>query len=299
MSTAMAERITAMRQTVVAARKNIDTGGFTPLDIAIYLGALVKLEPGESNKGKSQIIRDIMVCDGDSEGKKQRDWLNLEHEVGLAIACQYIAKHGSVPTGQTVNGKPEYLDVSTVGPEDVFDLEASEKMGKLIYGQDFLQVCALLEQAQPAYKFEITHTPGEGGKIFANGEILEVLPAGSLKKVPGGAPVTPPATAAAGTAADIEEADKAALVAFANRQSVEVNDGMTMDQLTEAIKEFEYPMVGVEDAQLIKKGYQASEINHDAFITSEEAALLEAHGLGDGIVRPVAATARGPRRRAK
>jgi len=296
MSSTMQERIAAMRQTVAAARKNIDTGGFTPLDVGVYVGALQKLEPREARKsGKSQIYREIVVTEGDDAGKSQKDWMNLEHEVGLAIACQFIAKHGAV----AVDG--DLLDITGVGPEDVFDLEASETQGKLIYGQLFLKVCRALEEAQPVYRFEITHRPREQGGVFADADVLEV----KMPEEAAPAPAPAPAPAARGRkapaarkAAPAPEDGKEELIAFANRQNVEVNDGMTLDQLTKAIGEFEYPMVGVSDEQLVGIGYKSDEINHDAMITTEEAALLESHGLSEAIIRPVAAAA-GPRRRSR
>lgn len=295
----MQERIAAMQQTVAAARKNIDTGGFTPLDPGIYVGTLQKLEPGAARKsGRSQIYRDIIVTEGDDAGKSQKDYLNLEHDVGLAIACQYLAAHGSV-VARNDQDKPELMDISGIGPEDVFDLKASETQGKLMYGRLFLSVCKGLAEAQPVYRFEVTHTARDQGGVFANAEILETLKATQAAPAPAPTAATPAPRRgrAAPTAAPVDDG-KADLVAFANRQNVETNDGMTLDQVTKAISEFEYPLVGVSDEQLIGMGYKATEINHDAMITAEEATLLESHGLSEAIINPVAPVG-GPRRRSR
>jgi len=65
-----------------------------------------------------------------------------------------------------------------------------------------------------------------------------------------------------------------------------VNDAMTLEQVKAEIAKYEYPMVGVTEAQLIARGYAKADINLDTLATAEEVEALDAVGLSAVVVRP-------------
>lgn len=270
------QRIATMRQNIEGARQNLKDGagrarGLVP--VGTYVGFLIKCAPEFSKRnGIAQLMRQYHVTVGDYKGKAVRDYQNIENDVGIAIACEFLQAHAFEAT-----------------PDDIFDLAQSEQQGSFVFSEDFQNACADIAKEQPACQFSVEKRPApDGQRMFTDVTVIEWI-----KRSGSGDQVATSPVAAPGTATPpppppppVESEQDKAVRALALKLKLEVNDQMSVDDIKQTIMQYEYPVTGVTVQQLVAKGFNEADITEDSFITVEEGNLLSAIGLGEIVILP-------------
>lgn len=272
-------RISAMRKNIQGARENLESGGgYQEIPGGTYVGYLTDCTPDFSKNDTANLITKFHITVGEFKGKSVRDYQHLENEVGIAIACQFLQAHGFDAT-----------------PDDIFDLEKSEKEKRLCYSEDFMEACSEIAQWQPACQFRVEKRPSDDGqRMFTDVNVIEWI------QGPGGSGNTsnsrtdqPDISEGSDNSASDPEPEKeqeseqdTALRALALKLGLDVTAEMSIDAVKEVFSGFEFPVEGVKPQQLIDKGYEAEDISDDSFINSEEADLLAESGLGEIVINP-------------
>ena len=269
---AFKEKLAAFKKNEEAGKKRAGEFG-QGLPVGNYLGQLQALTAGKSQtSNRLQVHRELLVVDdGEHANEVSHDWMNLEHEVGIAITTRFIEAHGyEMP--------------------EIVDAERSEEEGDLVFHQDFLDVLQAIVDAAPTYRFRIRQS-GE----FKNVDVLEITERGGLDDEPGTA--TDDETIGKGEVeGEVEGEDEETeetpaeepvdevrdkAVEFCLAVGIEVEESDDMDDIRAKVNGCVFPAEGVTTAQLKADGFDEDDnIRYDA----EQIALLEEIGCGEAIV---------------
>jgi hypothetical protein len=280
MANTLKERLTQMRSNIEGAKKNLAEGGsYFEVPGGVYVGHLIGCSPEFSQADKAMMVEKYHITAGEYKGKTVRNYQSLENEVGIAIVCEFLQSQG--------------FDAQ---PEDIFDLDKSEKEKRLCYSEDFIGACVEVQNSQPACQFRVSKRPStDGQSSYTDVNVIEWIQQPGQATPQSAAPAASPVTSAAPAAApepkpepeQAQESEQDKQVrAFAMKVGLDIKDNMTIEQVKEVIASFEYPVKGVKEAQLLEKGYAKEDITDDSFISTAEADLLADAGLGEIVILP-------------
>lgn len=237
-------------ETLAMGKKNAAEFGNGKAPAATYVGQLSKLEFTPSANGRPQIVREIVINEGDYKGEVCRDYQGIDNEIGMAILTGYIELHPGHEMPDRARLIPQVL-AEILEKRPVYKFRWAEKNG---YWS--IRVQSLIEYAE---------SDSEPVEPKQESEPVEPVESGN----------------------DEEEADRIRLLAFATDQGLEVTDDMAFSDIRESVGSYVYPLEGVTPAQLKEEqGWEDTDIAAATFITQDDADFLESIDLGDSVVKP-------------